>query len=74
MYERLFRNQDTLDHKSLLAHAQAVGLEMARFEQALDTQRFRAMVEDDARVAAAAGLNGTPRPGGSFLKIPKALR
>jgi RNA polymerase sigma factor (sigma-70 family) len=63
MHDRLMQNQAHLDAADLDGHAQAVGLDLARFRKALEDHRFRKIVEQDLRAARDAGLNGTP----SFL-------
>jgi predicted DsbA family dithiol-disulfide isomerase len=37
-----------------------LGVDRARFEQALDSGKHKAQVEADAKAASVAGINGTP--------------
>jgi protein-disulfide isomerase len=60
MHDRLFENQERLDPAALEEHARALALDVPRFKAALDTGKFRAKVEADARQAKEAGLTGTP--------------
>jgi RNA polymerase sigma factor (sigma-70 family) len=60
MHDRLFANQKALGAAALEEHAAAVGLDLGRFRKTMEERRFRRTVEEDARTANAAGLNGTP--------------
>jgi protein-disulfide isomerase len=59
-HDRLFANQKALDRNSLEKHAADVGLDLTKFKAALDSGRFRAKVESDAREGLAVGATGTP--------------
>jgi RNA polymerase sigma factor (sigma-70 family) len=69
MHDRLFAHQDALAPAALTEHARALGLDVAKFQQALDSQRYRKTVEDNVRLAKEVGINGTP----SFLVNGKEL-
>ena len=59
----LFKNQSVsggLQKKALLEYADRLGLDRARFAAALEDHRGSALVDADAAVADAAGINGTP--------------
>jgi protein-disulfide isomerase len=58
MYERLFGNQQTLDQWK--AHAEAIGLDVAKFEDCLNTGKSTPTVRKEAAEATKAGLTGTP--------------
>jgi protein-disulfide isomerase len=60
MHDLLFQNQAALDRPALEQYATQLGLDLATFRDALDTRRYRAGVEADARLAAALGISGTP--------------
>jgi NhaA family Na+:H+ antiporter len=60
MHERLFRHQDALDDASLLAHADALGLDRAAFALALQAHEFAARVESDVESGVESGVQGTP--------------
>jgi protein-disulfide isomerase len=62
MHDRLFANQQTLD--SWTAHAEAVGLDVARFETCLNSDKTAADIRRDMTQAQIAGVTGTP---GFFL-------
>jgi protein-disulfide isomerase len=58
MHERLFNNQQIIDQWK--THAEAIGLDMDKFEQCLDTDRQAAQVRSDIAEAHDAGVTGTP--------------
>jgi len=71
MHDRLFANQKTLDQWT--THAEAVGLDMAKFEDCMNNGRRAAKIRADMAEAKKAGLTGTP----SFLlayKDPKSTK
>ncbi len=69
MHDRLFANQQTLD--SWNAHAEAVGLDVARFESCLSSDKTAADIRRDMMQAQAAGVTGTP---GFFLAATDPAR
>lgn len=60
MHDRLFSNQQALAPGDLVAHAQAVGLDPAVFQQCLDSGRTAAKVRKDFAEGREAGIGGTP--------------
>jgi protein-disulfide isomerase len=63
MHGLLFEAQASergLERPALEKHAGAVGLDMTKFRAALDTGAHKAAVEQDKKIAEAAGINGTP--------------
>jgi protein-disulfide isomerase len=64
MHDRLFANQQTLDDWN--AHAEAVGLDVARFEGCLNSDKTVAEIRRDMTQAQIAGVTGTP---GFFLAL-----
>ena len=60
MHDRIFANQRAMARADLTAHAQALGLDMAKFTAALDAERFTAILERDKKDGEAIGINGTP--------------
>ena len=63
MHDRLFestRARIKLTRERLEALAQEIGLDMARFRAALDSEKFAAVIASDARLAKAIGVRGTP--------------
>ena len=47
MHDRLFANQRAMTRQDILAHAGALGLDMARFTADLDGPRLQAMLDRD---------------------------
>jgi protein-disulfide isomerase len=60
MHVRLFENTRALAPANLTQHAQAEGLDAAKFSQCLESGRQAAEVRKDMADAAAAGVGGTP--------------
>jgi protein-disulfide isomerase len=58
MHERLFNNQQIIEQWK--THAEAIGLDVNRFEECLRTGRQGAQVRSDIVEAHGAGLTGTP--------------
>jgi protein-disulfide isomerase len=59
-HDKLFANQTALDRPSLEKYAQEVGLNAAKFKTALDSGKYKKLVEDDAKMAGTVGATGTP--------------
>lgn len=63
MHEQIFAGQKTEDglkQPALEAYAKAVGLNVSRFQKALETHKHAAAVEADAQIAEQFKFNGTP--------------
>jgi protein-disulfide isomerase len=63
MHDKLFEAQGSegaLARPNLEKLAQEVGLDMAKFKAALDSNKHKAKVDADAEVGNKAGVNGTP--------------
>ena len=60
MHDRLFSNQNTLGAPELPNHAQAVGLDAAKFKACLDSGKYTAKVRKDLNDAQKYGVTGTP--------------
>ena len=59
-HDKLFQNQQQLDRPALEKYAQDLGLNMGKFKAALDSGKYKKLVEDDARLAGQVGASGTP--------------
>jgi protein-disulfide isomerase len=70
MHDLLFANQRALTRPDLEKYAQELGLNMDKFKQALDTNKFKAQVDADVEAARAVGASGTP----TFFINGKKLR
>ena len=53
-HDRFFKNQQGLDAKQVLGHAAALGLDVATFQQCLDTGKYASVVKADATSEATA--------------------
>jgi protein-disulfide isomerase len=60
MHDKLFENNTALDRPSLEKYAQDIGLNMAKFNAALDSGKFKQQVADDAKLGGSIGATGTP--------------
>ena len=58
MHDRLFQNQQTLEPWT--PHAEAVGLDVAKFEACLNSNRHATAIRADMSQAQNNGLRGTP--------------
>lgn len=61
MHDRLFEHQRELADSDLLAHAEALGLDVGRFAQDLEDRVHLERIEDDYRSGARSGVPSTPR-------------
>jgi protein-disulfide isomerase len=62
-HDKLFAAQgtpDALKRENLDKIAQDLGLDMAKFKQALDTHKHKAKIDADVEIANKAGISGTP--------------
>lgn len=66
MHDRLFANQQALAPDNLPQHAQALGLDVSRFQQCLDSGQYAARIRKDLADGQNAGVTGTP---GFFLGV-----
>ena len=61
MHDRLFEHQLELSDEDLRRHAEAIGLDLDRFERDLRDEGLAARVDDDLRSGAGSGVPSTPR-------------
>ncbi len=66
MHDRLFANQQTLAPTNLPQHAQALELDVPKFQQCLDSGKYVAVIRKDLAEGQQAGVTGTP---GFFLGL-----
>lgn len=59
-HDVLFQNQQALDRESLEGHAKKAGLNLGQFKQALDSESFKARVDQDVQLGSQAIVQGTP--------------
>lgn len=60
MHDRIFENSRSLDRDSLLDHARALGLDMQKFNDDLESEAVAAEIERDIEEAERLGVTGTP--------------
>jgi protein-disulfide isomerase len=66
MHDRFFRNQGSIGPEILPLHAMILGLDVAKFQQCLDSNRYTAKVRESVADGEKAGVRGTP---GFFLGL-----
>ena len=59
-HDKLFANQQKLTHDDLVRYAREVGLDIGRFESALNSARGKPAIDADVAEAKALGASGTP--------------
>ncbi|HEY2901056.1 MAG TPA: thioredoxin domain-containing protein [Polyangia bacterium] len=60
MHDKIFANQQTMDRPTYEKYAQELGLNMAKFKAALDSQKGKAEIEADSAAGNKIGARGTP--------------
>jgi len=60
MHDLLFENQRALDDQDLRAYAQALGLDVGRFDKELAEHVHAARIHEDFMSGVRSGVNGTP--------------
>jgi protein-disulfide isomerase len=60
MHDRLLANQGALKPNDLPEHARALGLDVPRFEQCVDSDRFEDEIRSDIDTGLKAGVRATP--------------
>ncbi len=60
MHKKLFDNQRQMKREDLEKYAQELGLDMAKFKDALDKNPYKAQIEEDQKVAQQFAARGTP--------------
>ncbi len=58
--EKLFNNQRSLSKENFIKWAKELGLDVDKFKKDLDSHKYKAYVDADARYASSVGANGTP--------------
>jgi protein-disulfide isomerase len=70
MHEKLFTNQQALEKDKLEGYAKEVGLNVAKFKTSLETNKHKAEIDADQKLARDLGASGTP----SFFINGRSLR
>ena len=80
MHDRLFSNQQALGPQDLPRHAEAVGLDVTRFQECLEKETHAAKIRQDLSDGEKAGVRGTPAfflgltdPNGSQVKALRSV-
>ncbi len=60
MHDILYENQQALEDEDLLRYAQALDLDLERFEDDLNSRRHLPRIKDDFMNGVRSGVNGTP--------------
>lgn len=81
MHGRLFANQKAMSPKDLSDHAQALVLDMPKFQQCLDGGKYASKIRNDISEGQKAGAQGTPtfflgytEPNDSKVKVVRVIR
>ncbi len=59
-HDKVFENQKALERADLETYAKDVGLDMAKFNKALDDGTFQQAVKDEVKLGEGVGVSGTP--------------
>jgi protein-disulfide isomerase len=60
MHDSLFENQQALELKDLTSRAERLELDVARFQDELNSEKYLERVRDDFRIGVQNGVFGTP--------------
>jgi protein-disulfide isomerase len=60
MHDRLYENQQKIALSDLPSHAESIGLDKARFEQCLASDKYAEKIRQDMAEANRVGVTGTP--------------
>lgn len=60
MFDMLFEHQDALDTESLVQYATNLGLDVQKFEHALEKHTFLPRIREDIESGERSGVEGTP--------------
>jgi protein-disulfide isomerase len=60
MHDTMFQNMKDLKRPALETYAQKIGLDMKKFNAALDSGKFKAQVDGDMQLGQKVGVSGTP--------------
>jgi len=81
MHDQLFANQKALKPEDLSQHAETLGLDKAKFQECLDTQKRAPSIRKTMAQAGDAGVSSTPtvmvgllQPNSSKVKVLRVLK
>lgn len=59
-HDEVYKNQTALSLDSLKKYATNIGLNKSRFDSCLDSQKYKATIEEDESLGNSVGVSGTP--------------
>ena len=81
MHNRLFANQKELGVKDLPKHAEALGMDVTKFQQCLESSKYAARIRKDLTEGQKLGITGTPGfflgvadPNGTEVKVLRQIK
>jgi len=86
MHDKIFANQKNISIDILKGYAKELNLDMNKFNEDLDTHRYKKTIDEDMKLASGAGVRGTPtffingkklvgaKPVGEFQKVIDAIK
>ena len=81
MHARLFAHQGALGPNDLVQRAQALGLDVPRFQQCLESAKYAPRIRKDLADGQRAGVSGTPtfflglsEPNGREVRVVRMIR
>ena len=60
MHDLLIKNSPRLDRASLIGYAKGLGLDVKKFTESIDTQKFKKKIDADIKLATDMDLYNTP--------------
>ena len=60
MHDKIFANQKNISVDILKGYAKDLNLDMSKFNEDLDSHRYKKTVQDDMKLGKGAGVRGTP--------------
>jgi protein-disulfide isomerase len=80
MHDLLFSHQGALEISNLVSYAKTIGLDLGKFQQCLDSNRYGAQIQQSSTEAQRAGFTSTPvqvigltEGNGSSVKVLKVI-
>ncbi len=81
MHDRLFSNQNALNASDMPLHAKAIGIELTKFQQCLDSGKYDGEIRKKMAEGTSLGVRGTPSfflgltsPNDPKVKVLKVFR
>ena len=74
MHDRLFANQSALRPTDLIDHAEAIGLDMPRFSECIESHKYSARIGDELSQGRQFGVNGAPTFFFGFAELGDKVR